>query len=147
MSKTFSMKRRVEFMDTDTAGIVHFTTFFRYMETAEHELLRAEGVPIDELHDKRGIGWPRVSCSFEFKKPLKFAEEVEVHIQVAKLGRKSVTYVAEIVRGKEVLASGQSTCACCNMLDDGGFETAEIPADLNEILKHYIVESNDETNE
>lgn len=145
MGKIFSMKRRVEFMDTDMAGIVHFTTFFRYMETAEHELLRAAGMPIDVLHEERQIGWPRVSCNFDFKKPLKFAEELEVRIQVARLGKKSVTYAAEIVRDNEVLATGQSTCACCEMLADGGFKPAEIPADLVAKLNHYLIEENDES--
>ncbi len=28
----FVTTRRVEFIDTDMAGIVHFTNFFRYME-------------------------------------------------------------------------------------------------------------------
>jgi 4-hydroxybenzoyl-CoA thioesterase/acyl-CoA thioester hydrolase len=127
------------------AGIVHFTTFFRYMETAEHELLRAAGMPIEVLHAERRLGWPRVSCSFDFKQPLKFAEELEVRIQVARLGRKSVTYAAEIVRDNEVLATGKSTCACCEMKVDGGFEPAEIPDVLIEKLKPYLIEANNES--
>ena len=39
-------RRRVEFRDTDAAGIVHFSAFFVWMESAEHELLRAAGVPV-----------------------------------------------------------------------------------------------------
>ena len=39
MGSAFVMRRRVEFIDTDMAGIVHFATYFRYMETAEHEFL------------------------------------------------------------------------------------------------------------
>ena len=46
MKNAFVTRRRVEFMDTDMAGIVHFATFFRYMETAEHELLRKLGIPV-----------------------------------------------------------------------------------------------------
>jgi 4-hydroxybenzoyl-CoA thioesterase/acyl-CoA thioester hydrolase len=139
------MKRRVEFMDTDMAGIVHFTTFFRYMETAEHELLRAAGMPIEFLHEERNIGWPRVSCSFNFKKPLKFAEELEVRIQVTRLSKRSVTYDAELVRDNEVLATGQSTCACCEMQADGGFQPIEIPADIAEKLKPYVMEEKNES--
>ncbi len=147
MNKIFSMKRRVEFMDTDMAGIVHFTTFFRYMETAEHELLRAEGIPVEVLHAERQLGLPRVSCGFDFKKPLKFSDEFEVRIQIARLGERSITYSAEIVRGNDVLAKGQSTCACCEMQADGGFQPTEIPADISEKLKPYLIEVNNESND
>ena len=33
--------RRVQFADTDQAGVVHFSWFARYMEEAEHALWRA----------------------------------------------------------------------------------------------------------
>ena len=42
----FKTRRRVEFRDTDAAGIVHFSAFFFWMESAEHELLRAAGVDV-----------------------------------------------------------------------------------------------------
>ena len=44
----FVYKRRVQFAETDLAGIVHFSTIFRYMEEAEHALWRAAGLTIAE---------------------------------------------------------------------------------------------------
>ena len=46
MGKVFKTRRRVEFRDTDMAGIVHFSVFFAYMEQAEHELLRSLGLGV-----------------------------------------------------------------------------------------------------
>ena len=40
---TFITHRRVEFSDTDMAGIVHFANFYRYMEQAEHDFFRSLG--------------------------------------------------------------------------------------------------------
>ena len=40
MATPFRVTRRVEFHETDMAGIVHFSNFFRYMEFAEVEFLR-----------------------------------------------------------------------------------------------------------
>ena len=77
----FVYRRRVQFPETDASGIVHFTNFFKYVEEAEHAMWRAAGVSIN-THD-RGIGWPRVAASFEFKKPLRFEDEFDVHISVA----------------------------------------------------------------
>ena len=46
MSQVFKTERRVEFRDTDAAGIVHFSVFFAYMEQAEHEFLRSLGLSV-----------------------------------------------------------------------------------------------------
>ena len=60
MSAAFTTTRRVEFADTDMAGLIHFTTFFRMMESVEHEFLRALGTAVVERDDD-GVasGWPR----------------------------------------------------------------------------------------
>ena len=42
--KPFRATRRIEFCDTDMAGMVHFSNFFRFMEFAEQEFLRARGL-------------------------------------------------------------------------------------------------------
>src|SRR4051794_1938674 len=55
----FQYSRRVAFAETDLAGIVHFSTFFRYMEEAEHALWRAAGLPV--FQTMNNAGWPRVS--------------------------------------------------------------------------------------
>ena len=46
MPTPFHTSRFVEFADTDMAGIMHFSAFFRYMEAAEHELLRSLGFSV-----------------------------------------------------------------------------------------------------
>ena len=55
----YRLKRRVQFYETDMAGIVHFSWFFRYMEEAEHALWRAAGLSI--APPDSAIGWPRVN--------------------------------------------------------------------------------------
>ncbi len=75
-----SYRRRVQFYETDAAGIVHFSNFFRYMEEAEHALWRENGIsifPAEPTH-----GWPRVAASFDYKRPLRFEDEFEVHLAV-----------------------------------------------------------------
>jgi acyl-CoA thioesterase FadM len=67
----FEYARVVQFSETDLAGIVHFSAYFRYMEEAEHALWRAAGLSVarDDLH------WPRVSASCEYASPLRFEDE------------------------------------------------------------------------
>jgi acyl-CoA thioester hydrolase len=45
MAFEYKVRRRVEFSETDMAGIVHYSNFFRYMEAAEHEFFRSLGSP------------------------------------------------------------------------------------------------------
>ncbi len=139
MQHAFVMKRRVEFMDTDMAGIVHFTAFFRYMETAEHELLRNIGLSITNQHRDRGLGWPRVSCAFDYAGSLRFSDEFEVRLGVTLIGKKSVTYAAQIVRDNQILAQGHSTCACCEIGQDGTLRSTPVPQDIIEKLQPYLV--------
>ena len=49
--------RRIEFSETDMAGLVHFSNFFKYMETAERDFFEAAGV--DLIHTEPGelVGW------------------------------------------------------------------------------------------
>ncbi|MEC9055374.1 MAG: hotdog domain-containing protein, partial [Verrucomicrobiota bacterium] len=68
-SHCFEYQRRVEFHETDLAGLVHFSNFYRYMETAEHEFMRSLGHPVHRQMNEIEIGWPRVSASCEFRKP------------------------------------------------------------------------------
>ena len=68
----FRTRRRIEFADTDMGGLVHFSRFFVFMETAEHELLAALGATIHmTLEDGRTIGWPRVAASCEYLSPVR----------------------------------------------------------------------------
>ena len=75
----YRLTRRVQFYETDAAGIVHFSCYFRYMEEAEHALWRAAGLSIHA--DDSDIGWPRVRASCDFHRALRFEQEFEVTIR------------------------------------------------------------------
>jgi len=74
------LTRRVQFYETDAAGIVHFSWFFRYMEEAEHGLWRATGLSIARA--ELGVGFPRVAASFEYHRPLRFEDEVDLRVEI-----------------------------------------------------------------
>src|SRR5438874_12994115 len=107
MSTPFVKIRRVEFHDTDTANIVHFSNFFRFMEEAEVEFLRSRGLHVSWKDGDLRYGFPRVSASCDFLKPARFEDLLEVAVTLEKIGEKSVTYSHEIRREGEVLARGK----------------------------------------
>jgi acyl-CoA thioester hydrolase len=99
MPYEFKMIHRVEFADTDMAGIIHFASYFRYMEVTEHAFFRSLGFSINSRepasghsHEGGKIGWPRVHVSCDFKRPLRFEDEVEVHLRVREKRERSLSY-------------------------------------------------------
>ena len=74
----FRTRRRVEWSDTDTGGIIHFSRYFVFMETAEHQFLEALGIRVVLELDGRQIGWPRVAARCEYKRPARYDEELSV---------------------------------------------------------------------
>jgi acyl-CoA thioester hydrolase len=125
---TFHTKRRVEFRDTDAAGIVHFSAFFVYMEQAEHELLRSLGLSVVAHDDEGEIGWPRIAATCEFLSPARFEELLDVQVTVDRLGRKSITYAFSFTRDGTAIACGSMTSVCCRLRPGQAPLGIEIPA-------------------
>jgi acyl-CoA thioester hydrolase len=127
--------RRVQFSETDVAGLVHFSNFFRYFEDAEHALWRQAGLSI---HPERSpIGWPRVSASCEFHRPLRFEQEFEIAVHIAEMTRRTIRYEGTITRDGERVATAVWKIACVTRLPDGSLKSADIPANVAERLKRF----------
>jgi 4-hydroxybenzoyl-CoA thioesterase/acyl-CoA thioester hydrolase len=138
MAKTFRTSRRVEFRDTDAAGIVHFTVFFAWMEAAEHEFLRHLRVPLFQEFDRGRISWPRVAASCNFLSPLRFEETVNIEVHVEKLGGKSVRYGFRFRCDERPIAQGTMTSVCCHMGPDGVMRSVEVLPEILEKLAAYV---------
>jgi acyl-CoA thioester hydrolase len=122
------MTRRVQFHETDLAGLVHFSVFFRYMEEAEHALWRAAGLSIHPPGTE--VGWPRRSTGFEFFRALRFEDEFEVCIRVAAMDTSTIRYRCLISRGEERIANGDLTITCVLKRPNEPMKTIPIPADV-----------------
>ena len=83
MASEHTITKIVEYAHTDMAGIVHHAEFFNYMEEVEHAFLRSLELSVIMTDGGRKISWPRVSCSFDFKKPLRFEDEFELHLSLS----------------------------------------------------------------
>jgi acyl-CoA thioester hydrolase len=120
--------RRVEFADTDMGGIVHFSRFFVFMETAEHEFLRALGANVHMELDDMEIGWPRVEASCQYLSPARLGDVLAIHVRVARKGEKSMTYAFTFSCGDNIIARGRMSSVCCQMNASGGLKAVPIPA-------------------
>lgn len=139
MGSAFVHRRRVEFRDTDAAGIAHFSVFFIWMEQAEHAMLRELGLGVMSEQDGATIGWPRVSATCDFRQPVAFEDEVEVHVSVSRLGEKSVTYRFEFRRDNARIANGSVTTVCCQLDANQTWQAIPIPATFVEAFQRILV--------
>lgn len=126
MPASITVRRPLEWMDTDAAGIWHYSTAIRFTEHAE--LL---------LHDHLGVAeftfgrTPRAHVEFDFRRPVRFGDTVVTTLTVARLGRTSIAYDVELAddAGGQVFATGRVVTV---LADDG--VPVEVPEHLRAAL-------------
>ncbi len=123
-------KRLVQFGDTDMAGIVHFSWYYRYAEEAEHDLYRSLGFTVHSRVEGYWLGLPRLAARMEFLKPLRCEDVVEVHLWVRRKGTKSIVYQLRMRKGEDVVAQGEVAVVSCRTHADGRVEAIPLPEGL-----------------
>lgn len=133
---SFTTCRRIEFADTDMAGIAHFTALFRYMESAEHEFLRHVGMSVVGKDENAvTLSWPRVAAQCDFQSAARFEDEVEIEMGIERIGEKSVTYRFQFRLDGRPLAEGRMTSVCCRITPGRPPVPIPIPPDVRRRLQ------------
>jgi len=131
MSYEFQITRCVEFSETDMAGIMHFSNFFRFMEAAEHAFFRSLGSSVARSAFGPGPCLPRVHAECDYAVPLRFEDEVLVRLLVERKGRRSLTYQFRFSRldgsGPQEVARGRLTVASVALQADGTMKAVPLP--------------------
>lgn len=137
----FTYARRVEFADTDAAGVVHFAAFFRFMEEAEHAFYRSLGASGYRWEEDRVEGMPRASASCDYRRPVRYGEELEVRLVVREKTSKSLSYEAVFTvpdgeGGRREVARGRMRVVhTVRPHDSLEWRTTELPAPLREGIR------------
>lgn len=138
MAELFKTKRRVEFRETDTAGIVHFSNFFAYMEQAEHEFLRHVGMGVVCEIEGQKISFPRVNAQCNYRLAIRFEDVIEIHLTVQKLGTKSITYGFEFYLNDKPVADGSIAAVCCKFHHGQPPKSIPIPESFVAAIKPWL---------
>ncbi|OAI50646.1 hypothetical protein AYO37_00910 [Opitutia bacterium SCGC AG-212-L18] len=103
MVPSISIKRQVEFYETDMAGIVHFSNYFRWMESAETTFFESLGLSIVQKKEAVISGWPKVQASCNFMAPLRFQDFVEIELTLREVKNSAITYTFQFfkIEGQE----------------------------------------------
>ena len=139
MSYEFKITRRVEFSETDMAGIMHYSNFFRFMESAEHSFYRSLGFSVILSHFDPPLGFPRVHAECDFKRPLRFEDMVEVQLLVKERKTKSITYSFRFrnlsATPVEEVARGLVTIVCVAHEKNGKMSAVTIPREIADLIQ------------
>lgn len=125
MPSEFRLTRTVEFSETDMAGIMHFSNFFRWMEACETAFYRSLDLPLISFVPGNVVGWPRVKATCDYKSPLRFNDVVEVTLFIKEVRSKGVVYVfhfrkIEDGRPQAALSAHGEIAAVCVTADPAG---------------------------
>ncbi len=141
MKSHFEHFRKVSFSDTDLAGIVHFASFFPYMEDCEHEFYRSLGLSVTNMRDFNGdkLGWPRVHASCNYKKPLHFDDEFKISLTIAKISTKTIKYNFRFISKDDMIEFAEgSLIVACVKFSESGMESVKIPDKIKSLLPPTI---------
>ncbi len=133
MAYEFKQERRIEFAETDMAGIVHFSNYFRFMEAAEHDFFRSLGFTVHTTEDGVMQGWARVHAECDYQRPLHYGDTVEIHMIVREKGSTSFGYEFRfrLAGGGPEVARGRLKVVCvARGPGDDRMRASEIPADI-----------------
>ena len=141
MAHEFTTTRRVEFSETDMAGIVHFSNYFRYLESAEHEFFRSLGLDIHTSTPDGMYGWARVHASCDYMAPLRYNDEVEIRLRISDKKPKSLEFEAELRRiesedARSPVARARWRTVCVRKAaGESNIRSVEMPAEVDAAIE------------
>lgn len=130
--------RRVEFAQTDAAGILHFSTYYLFMESAEAELFRLLGYPLLWQEDGQWHGFPRLDSQCAFHRPLHFGDEVRIELTLPEITPSRIRLACTFFKeGGRRCAEGHLLTGCATRLPNGKLTGRDMPTTLFEALRNW----------
>jgi acyl-CoA thioester hydrolase len=125
---------RVGWVDTDAAGLMHFSNYFRFFEHAEESLLRQMGTSYSLLRSKYGIGLPKVEAHCKYLAALRHDDLVEIGLSLKEIREKTFKEDFHLICKETLVAEGYVVNAAMS------FETGRsvpLPSELASKLKSF----------
>jgi len=124
--------RKIEFSETDMAGLVHFSNFFKYMETAERDFFEAAGLDLIRTKPGELVGWPRARAECKFSAPLRFGDTIDIHLAVKTIKERAIDYQFRIFRrnpdgSRTQCGKGHLTTILSELTTDGQLQSVALP--------------------
>lgn len=125
----FAHRIRVRFAETDAMGIVHHSRYLPYLEETRVAYLRELGHPYAAMRAE-GLDYAVLECFVRYRQPLRFDEEVDVHLALASATRTSFQMAYLLTVAGEVRATGVTVHGCTTAAG----RPTRLPAWLTELV-------------
>ena len=133
----FTRERLIRFSHCDPAGIVYFVHFFDMVGAVVEDWFReAIGLPFQEMHLARRVGFPIVNTGCEFFKPAHLGDTLKLELSIAKLGRSSIEFAIRGAVGGEEKFRARHKVA---MVSLDTFRARPIPDDMRAKMVGYVL--------
>ena len=101
----------VYFEDTDTAGIVYYANYLKYMERARSDMLRAVGVDQRAALDAADGVYAVAEVAIRYLKSARLTDDLVIVSTLDTIRAASVIIHQRVMRGTEILTDARVTAA------------------------------------
>ena len=126
-------KIRIQFVDTDASGRIHYSAIFRYFEIMDHDFFRQIGYSYKEIF-QLGLDMPRVHVECSYLGNIEYDDELEAQVLISKIGNSSFTLSFGFYKENVLVTKGSLTNV---FIDRSTGKSVQIPESIRtELVKH-----------
>jgi len=103
-----SYQIKIYYKDIDQMGIVYYSRYFEFFESARTELLSSIGIAVKDI-EKNDIFLPVVKATCDYRKSAKFEDELTIISSISEIptARLNIDYEV-LTHDKSVIANGST---------------------------------------
>ncbi|GAA4712647.1 YbgC/FadM family acyl-CoA thioesterase [Sphingomonas lutea] len=101
----------VYFEDTDTAGVVYYANYLKFMERARSDMLRAVGINQREVMARGGGAYYVADVTIKYHRPARLGDDLLVVSTVEQIRAAAVGIQQRVIRAGELLTDARVTAA------------------------------------
>jgi len=101
----------VYFEDTDTAGVVYYANYLKFLERARSDMIRAAGIDQGAMLNGEGSAYFVTHVDIRYRRPARLGDDLQVVSCVEQVRASSVDIHKRVMRGPELLADASVTAA------------------------------------
>jgi acyl-CoA thioester hydrolase len=136
MMSTHSIQYRVQWGDTDAAGIVFYPNYFRWFDHAGLEFLRALGLPLETLIAQHQIILPIIDAGCRFHRPARYSDLLTIETTITEIRARSFRFEYHVTCAGEITGIGYEVRGCVRSPagKDGKLELIALPEEIRSRL-------------